>query len=117
MAGPSIRSGWGSDDDRHGREDATRVVAGFLVAASLISPGRLRVTMPPMIFPARCPACGKDVKFMEFKIEPCTPGSPGAEENVYGFRCMQCRTVQPEMRDAKGMLHAWTEGKHVEAAP
>jgi len=68
-----------------------------------------------MIFPARCPACGRDVKFMEFKIEPCTPGSPGAVENVYGFRCMQCKTVQPEIADVTGRRHAWSVGKHVES--
>ena len=70
--------------------------------------------MPAMIFPARCPACDKDVKFIEFKAEPCTPGpdSPAAE---YGFRCMACKARQPELVDATGKRHRWVAGKHVEA--
>lgn len=70
--------------------------------------------MPKMVFPATCAACGGEPrKFIEFKAEPCTPGAEG--ERRYGFRCMQCKTIIPEVVDADGARHTWVEGQHVAA--
>jgi DNA-directed RNA polymerase subunit N (RpoN/RPB10) len=66
-----------------------------------------------MIFPARCEACGRDAKFIEFKAEPCTPGAEG--ERRYGFRCLSCKTIVPEIVDANGARQYWEAGRHVEA--
>lgn len=67
-----------------------------------------------MVFPARCPACGKDAKFIEFKAEPCTPGE-GSPAPEYAFRCLACKHRAPEIVDAAGRRHAWSAGRHVEA--
>lgn len=69
--------------------------------------------MPAMIFPAPCATCAETRKFIEFKAEPCTPGSEG--ERRYGFRCMVCKTIVPELVAANGSKHYWSEGKHLEA--
>jgi len=69
--------------------------------------------MPKMIFPAPCSACGEPRKFIEFKAEPCTPGTEG--ERRYGFRCMVCKTIVPELVAADGLRHFWDDGKHLEA--
>lgn len=66
-----------------------------------------------MVFPAPCPACGARGKFIEFKVEACTPGSEVVSQ--YGFRCMACKGILPEVVDDAGARHAWVEGKHVEA--
>ena len=72
-----------------------------------------RPTVPAMVFPAACAACGgAPRKFIEFKAEPCTPGSEG--ERRYGFRCLVCKTIVPELTAADGHAHFWREGKHVE---
>lgn len=70
--------------------------------------------MPAMIFQAACERCGEVRKFIEFKVEACTPGSVNAPESEYGFRCMTCKMIVPETRDAKGALHLWTQGRHEE---
>lgn len=68
-----------------------------------------------MVFPAPCAACGGEVrKFIEFKAVPCTPGSD--VESRYGFRCMACKTIVPEVVAADGARHSWVDGAHVEAA-
>jgi len=69
--------------------------------------------MPKMIFPATCAACSAQRKFIEFKAEPCTPGTEG--ERRYGFRCMVCKTIVPEVVADDGRKHFWTEGQHLEA--
>lgn len=69
--------------------------------------------MPAMIFPAPCPQCKDAKKFIEFKAEPCTPGAEG--ERRYGFRCMACKTILPELVAVDGVRHFWSEGKHLEA--
>lgn len=69
--------------------------------------------MPSMIFPAACPQCAQTRKFIEFKAEPCGPQSPF--ERRYGFRCMVCKTILPELVDERGAKHSWTDGQHVEA--
>jgi hypothetical protein len=66
-----------------------------------------------MVFQASCPACGATRKFIEFKAEPCTPGSEA--ERRYGFRCLACKTILPELVDLNGGRHLWTDGRHVEA--
>ena len=66
-----------------------------------------------MVFPASCPQCGEVRKFIEFKAEPCTPGADG--ERRYGFRCMACKTILPELVAANGLRQFWIEGKHLEA--
>ena len=72
-------------------------------------------SMPAMVFPAPCAACGGEVrKFIEFKAEPCTPGAEG--QRRYGFRCLTCKTiVDDELVDKDGVTHRWNEGKHVAA--
>lgn len=67
--------------------------------------------MPPMVFQAACPTCAQVRKFIEFKAEPCTPGSEA--ERRYGFRCLSCKTILPDLVDANGAKHAWADGKHV----
>ena len=70
--------------------------------------------MPAMVFRAPCAACGGEVrKFIEFKAEPCTPGAEG--ERRYGFRCLTCKDIVPELRADDGNLHRWVDGRHVEA--
>lgn len=69
--------------------------------------------MPAMVFQAPCASCGETRKFIEFKAEPCGPMSEG--EKRYGFRCLSCKTIVPELVDARGSRHAWSDGKHVEA--
>lgn len=67
-----------------------------------------------MIFPATCTACGAERKFIEFKVEPCGPHAD-SRDRQYGFRCMTCKTVVPQIRDSTGRDHAWQQGQHVEA--
>lgn len=91
-----------------------------------------RPSMPAMIVPSTCAACGKAGKFIEFKAEPCTPGSaslpagndddktdrsPSASEGErrYGFRCLACKAIVPELVAADGRKHFWTDGQHLEA--
>jgi len=69
--------------------------------------------MPAMVFPAACDACGETRKFIEFKAEPCSPGSEA--QRRYGFRCMQCKTIVPELVAQDGRRHFWAEGTHLEA--
>lgn len=70
--------------------------------------------MPAMIFPAPCPVCGGTRKFIEFRAEPCTPGSEA--ERRYGFRCLGCKTIfDNELVDQEGIRHVWTDGKHLTA--
>ena len=69
--------------------------------------------MPAMIVPSTCAACGKAGKFIEFKAEPCTPGAEG--ERRYGFRCLACKDIVPELVAQDGRKHYWSEGKHLEA--
>lgn len=69
--------------------------------------------MPSMVFKAACEACGEERKFIEFKAEPCTPG--GDVEARYGFRCLSCKQIVPELVDLEGAKHSWTEGQHVAA--
>ncbi len=69
--------------------------------------------MPKMVFPATCSACAAPQKFIEFKIEGCMPDSEVVKQ--YGFRCMVCKTVVPEIDDDSGKRHTWREGVHVEA--
>lgn len=71
--------------------------------------------MPKMVFPARCAACDAERKFIEFKVEACSPGTMNAPEAQYGFRCMVCKAIVPSITDAVGKVHAWESGKHVEA--
>ena len=66
-----------------------------------------------MVFPAPCSACGDVKKHIEFKAEPCTPGSEG--ERRYGFRCLACKTILPELVAQDGRKHYWSEGQHLEA--
>lgn len=66
-----------------------------------------------MVFPAACATCGETRKFIEFKAEPCTPGSEA--ERRYGFRCMGCKTILEEITDQAGARHSWVGGKHVAA--
>lgn len=82
-----------------------------------------------MIVPSTCAACGKAGKFIEFKAEPCTPGaarsiSEGEDERGtfvregerrYGFRCLACKDIVPELVAQDGRKHYWSEGKHLEA--
>ena len=69
--------------------------------------------MPRMVFPAPCPACAAPRKFIEFKVEGCSPGSE--VEKQYGFRCMVCKRIVPDIVDDAGKKHTWVEGQHVEA--
>lgn len=69
--------------------------------------------MPAMIVASTCAACGEPRKFIEFKAEPCTPGSEG--ERRYGFRCLACKTIVEEIVATDGHRHFWSEGKHLEA--
>ena len=70
--------------------------------------------MPPMVFQATCPSCGEVRKFIEFKAEPCSDMSPF--ERRYGFRCLKCKTILPELVDAHGTKHSWTgTGQHLAA--
>ena len=70
--------------------------------------------MPKMIFPAPCPTCGEERKFMEFKAEPCGPHAD-ARDRQYGFRCLTCKTIIPSLKDSAGREHQWVGGEHVEA--
>lgn len=70
--------------------------------------------MPKMVFPAPCPDCGEERKFIEFKAVPCTPG-PDSPPARYGFRCMACKTILEEVTASDGAKHAWNDGQHVEA--
>lgn len=70
--------------------------------------------MPKMIVKAHCEQCGEDVKFMEFRKEPCGP-TVTDEEREYGFRCLKCATRVPELTDAEGHRHHWVDGEHLEA--
>lgn len=72
-----------------------------------------RAVMPAMIVPAPCAACGQARKFIEFKAEPCTPGAEG--ERRYGFRCLSCKSIVPELVANDGRRHFWTDGQHLEA--
>lgn len=70
--------------------------------------------MPKMVFPAPCASCGGEVrKMIEFKAEPCTPGAEG--ERRYGFRCLTCKTIVPEVVASDGARHTWKDGQHLEA--
>lgn len=69
--------------------------------------------MPKMVFQAECAACAQPRKFMEFKAEPCGPMSEG--EKRYGFRCLSCKTIVPELVDLGGSKHVWADGQHLEA--
>ena len=67
-----------------------------------------------MVFQAACPQCRQLRKFIEFKAEPCSDMSPF--ERRYGFRCLTCKAIVPELVDASGAKHAWSgDGKHVAA--
>lgn len=68
--------------------------------------------MPKMVFPAACPACAEGRRFIEFKVEGCSPDS--GVEKQYGFRCMACKTTVPEIVDAAGLRHTWVQGIHTE---
>ncbi|MHB8605132.1 MAG: hypothetical protein ACYDCK_07715 [Thermoplasmatota archaeon] len=70
--------------------------------------------MPAMIFPATCSAENAPRKFIEFKIEACTPGDDTIVKQ-YGFRCLGCKRVVPDIVDASGHRHFWVEGQHQEA--
>lgn len=69
--------------------------------------------MPAMIVPSTCAKCAAARKFIEFKAEPCTPGAEG--ERRYGFRCLVCKEIVPELVAQDGRKHYWIEGKHLEA--
>ena len=68
------------------------------------------------VFKALCPHCRQETVFVAYKAEKSVVPVGASEADQVarvGFRCNECRRVQPEMKDAMGVLHRWENLEHV----